>query len=139
MINATEKQIAKEFSIPLKSLKRMQGGEIFVPKIPSVRITDLAQAMAPILPTKITGIRPGEKIHEVMCPADDAHQVFDFEDHYVITPAIIFWDNRIDYGVSASGVSSSPVPEGFEYQSGTNPTFLTMEQIRQYNLESEIP
>jgi UDP-N-acetylglucosamine 4,6-dehydratase len=62
----------------LKGFERMRGGELFVPKIPSVRIVDLAQAMAPKLPHKMVGIRPGEKIHEVMCPADDSHLTLEF-------------------------------------------------------------
>ena len=70
----------------LKNFERMHGGEIFVPKIPSVRIVDLATAMAPELPHKIVGIRPGEKLHEVMCPADDSHLTLEFDDHFVIQP-----------------------------------------------------
>ena len=73
--------------------KNMDGGEIFVPKIPSIKITDLALAMAPNLPHKIIGIRPGEKIHEVMCPIDDSHLTFEFNDHFVISPSIIFNDS----------------------------------------------
>jgi len=73
-----------------KSFERMKGGEIFVPKIPSVRITDLAKAMAPDLACKIVGIRPGEKLHEVMCPRDDSHLTVEFADHYVVKPTIRF-------------------------------------------------
>ena len=73
-----------------KSFERMKGGEIFVPKIPSVRITDLAKAMAQNLPHKILGIRPGEKLHEVMCPRDDSHLTVEFADHYVVKPTIRF-------------------------------------------------
>ena len=117
----------------LNSMKQMQGGEIFVPKLPSIRITDLAQAMAPGLPTKITGIRPGEKIHEVMCPADDARQTLEFDDHFVIMPAIKFWETNINYKENSSGGVGRAVSEGFEYQSGSNPDFLTGEQILEYN------
>ncbi|HRF57210.1 MAG TPA: UDP-N-acetylglucosamine 4,6-dehydratase (inverting), partial [Campylobacterales bacterium] len=67
----------------LKSFARMQGGEIFVPKIPSMKMTDLALALAPQLPMKIVGIRPGEKLHEMMCPADDSHRTIEFESHFV--------------------------------------------------------
>jgi UDP-N-acetylglucosamine 4,6-dehydratase len=70
----------------LKSFARMQGGEIFVPKIPSMKITDLAESLAPGMPINIIGIRPGEKLHEVMCPADDSHLTLEFRDHYVIRP-----------------------------------------------------
>ena len=66
----------------LKNFERMHGGEIFVPKIPSVKVVDLARAMAPGLPHRIVGIRPGEKLHEVMCPADDSHLTLEFADHY---------------------------------------------------------
>ena len=71
-----------------QDFERMRGGEIFVPKIPSVRIVDLAEAMAPDLPHEIVGIRPGEKLHEVMCPADDSHLTLEFDDHFVIRPTI---------------------------------------------------
>lgn len=117
----------------LNSMKQMQGGEIFVPKLPSIRITDLAQAMAPDLPTKITGIRPGEKIHEVMCPADDARQTLEFDDYFVIMPAIKFWETNINYKDNSSGGVGRAVSEGFEYQSGSNPDFLTGDQILEYN------
>ena len=113
-----------------KNFQRMHGGEIFVPKIPSSRITDLAAAMAPDLPTKIIGIRPGEKLHEIMCPSDNAHQTLEFAEHYVIRPAINFAD-EVDYSLSALGEVGKPVPEGFEYNSGTNPVFLTLRQLRE--------
>lgn len=72
----------------LKAFQRMQGGELFVPKIPSSRITDLATALAADMPHKIVGIRPGEKLHETMCPADDSHLTLEFKDHFVICPTI---------------------------------------------------
>ncbi len=115
-----------------KSFARMHGGELFVPKIPSVRIVDLATAMAPGVPQKVIGIRPGEKLHEVMCPADDSHLTLEFEDHFVIRPTIQFVGN-IDFSVNALGARGKPVPEGFEYQSGKNPQFLTIEQIQALN------
>lgn len=117
----------------LQSLGRMQGGEIFVPKIPSVRITDLASAMAPDLPTKVIGIRPGEKLHEVMCPADDSHLTLEFDDHYVIRPTIRFHHKDMDYTVNGLGETGRPVEQGFEYNSGVNPHFLTLEEIVEYN------
>lgn len=117
----------------LKNLERMQGGEIFVPKIPSVRITDLATAMAPELPQEFVGIRPGEKIHEVMCPADDSHLVLEFADHYVIEPTIRFYGNELDYSTNALGEQGKPVEQGFEYNSGCNPDFLDIEGIREFN------
>ncbi len=116
----------------LKNFRRMQGGEIFIPKIPSMRIMDLAKAIAPNLPTKIVGIRPGEKLHEVMCPADLYYETLEYDDHYVIMPATRFWGN-IDYTTNALGEKGRPVPDGFEYNSGTNPHFLTVEELRAMN------
>ncbi|MCU0868889.1 MAG: UDP-N-acetylglucosamine 4,6-dehydratase (inverting) [Burkholderiales bacterium] len=113
----------------LDSLARMQGGEVFVPKIPSARITDLAAAIAPELPTHIVGIRPGEKLHEVMCPADDAHLTWAFDAHYVIGPAISF-TTPIDPSRSPTGEAGTRVADGFEYSSGTNPHFLSVDEIR---------
>lgn len=111
-----------------KSFERMYGGEIFVPKIPSARIIDLAATMAPNLPTKIIGIRPGEKLHEIMCPSDNAHQTLEFDDHYVICPAITFII-EVDYKTNAIGEMGKPVAESFEYSSGTNSYFLTMDEL----------
>ena len=112
----------------LKNFERMRGGEIFVPRIPSVRIVELASAMAPNLPQRIVGIRPGEKLHEVMCPADDCHLTLEFEDYFVIQPAIRFTE-AMDYTTTGLGETGRPVGEGFEYHSGKNPRFLTIEEI----------
>jgi UDP-N-acetylglucosamine 4,6-dehydratase len=112
----------------LKSLERMHGGEIFVPKIPSARIVDLAQAMAPGIATTVIGIRPGEKLHEVMCPRDDSHLTLEFADHYVIRPAIQF-NVPADHASNALRERGVPVPEDFEYSSGTNPHFLTLGEL----------
>ncbi|MDR0653709.1 MAG: polysaccharide biosynthesis protein, partial [Synergistaceae bacterium] len=81
------------------------------------------------IPFRIIGIRPGEKLHEVMCPADDSHLTLEFENHYVIQPSLVYISN-MDYSVDGEGVSGCPVPMGFEYNSGTNPNFLSIEQIR---------
>ena len=113
----------------LKTFSRMHGGEIFVPKIPSARITDLAEAIAPGIPHKIVGIRPGEKLHEVMCPADDSRLVLEFPDHYVIQPGIIF-ASHADFSVNAECERGAAVDDGFEYSSGNNPVFLSVEEIR---------
>ena len=115
-----------------KSFERMHGGEIFVPKIPSVRITDLAAAMAPGVPAKIIGIRPGEKLHEIMCPADNSHLTLEFADHYVICPSITFTFDA-DFATNALGETGVPVAEGFEYSSGTNPHFLTVAELQDMN------
>jgi UDP-N-acetylglucosamine 4,6-dehydratase len=112
----------------LQNFMRMHGGEVFVPKIPSVRVVDVARAMAPQLPHKIIGIRPGEKLHEVMCPADDAHLTLEFDDHYVIRPAIQF-SAVVDFSTNRLGEAGKPVAPGFEFHSGRNPNFLNLEQI----------
>ena len=117
----------------MKTMERMHGGEIFVPKLPSIRVRDLAQAMSPGLPTKVVGIRPGEKLHEVMCPADDSHLTLEFPDHYVLRPTIRFHHEDIDYATDRTGDVGKPVAAGFEYNSGTNPWVLTVEEIRQMN------
>ncbi|MDP2125227.1 MAG: UDP-N-acetylglucosamine 4,6-dehydratase (inverting) [Parvibaculum sp.] len=117
----------------LDNLQRMHGGEIFVPKIPSIRITDLAAAMAPGMPTRVIGIRPGEKLHEIMCPADDSHLTVEFDDHYVIRPTIKFFNGDADYLTNRRGEKGKVVEQGFEYNSGTNHRFLTAEEIATYN------
>ena len=121
----------------LKGLQRMQGGEIFVPKIPSIRILDLAEAMAPGIPTDIIGIRPGEKLHEVMCPSDDSHLTLEFDDHYVIAPSIRFNDLHLGYERNLLGETGKPVERGSEYSSGTNPWFLSVDEIRDMNTRAK--
>jgi UDP-N-acetylglucosamine 4,6-dehydratase len=121
----------------LRNFERMYGGEIFVPKIPSVRIVDLARAMAPELPHKIVGIRPGEKLHEVMCPADDSHLTLAFQDHYVLRPTITFNGRHNDFHTNRLGEKGVEVPQGFEYNSGTNPDFLIGDKLQQFNREAE--
>jgi UDP-N-acetylglucosamine 4,6-dehydratase len=111
----------------LKNFARMNGGEIFVPKIPSVRVVDLATAMAPHLPQREIGIRPGEKLHEVMCPSDDAHLTLEFDDHYVIKPTIQF-AALSDFAVNCLGEKGKPVESGFEFHSGKN-RFLNIDEI----------
>ena len=117
----------------IRNFARMHGGEIFVPKIPSVRITDLAEAMAPGMPTNVIGIRPGEKLHETMCPADDSHLTVEFQDHFVLRPTIKFYRGDIDYLTNNIEERGAAVAQGFEYSSGTNPHFLNVEEIRAYN------
>ncbi len=118
----------------LKNFKRMQGGEIFVPKIPSVRIVDLAESLAPGMPHKVVGIRPGEKLHEVMCPADDAHLTLEFDDHYVIQPGIKIL-NTGPFNLNQLGEKGVPVEQGFDYASGDNPHFLTVDELKQLNAQ----
>ena len=112
----------------LQGFRRMQGGEIFVPKIPSVRITDLATAMAPHLMQKEIGIRPGEKLHEIMCPADDSHLTIEFGEHFVIKPTIKFRE-EVDFSMDKLGETGSLVAQSFEYNSGSNQHFLNVDDI----------
>ena len=115
----------------IKSFARMQGGEIFIPKIPSMRITDLAEAVAPGMPTKVIGIRPGEKLHEVMCPSDLYYDTLEFDDHFVIMPST--QGGAVDYAKNAIGEIGRRVPDGFDYNSGNNPHFLTVDELREMN------
>ncbi len=112
----------------LKNFERMQGGEIFIPKIPSMKVIDMAKALAPDLPIKIVGIRPGEKLHELMCPKDDSHLTLEFDDHFVIKPSIVFSSPR-DYSVNPLGERGKPVEIGFEYSSDKNDVWLTKEEL----------
>ncbi len=114
----------------LKNFERMQGGEIFIPKIPSMYITELAKAMAPDLNYKIVGIRPGEKLHEIMCPADDSHLTLEFDDHYVICPSIQF-NHEVDFMKNFLGEVGKSVEQGHEYNSGTNTEWLPHEEFLQ--------
>jgi len=109
----------------LDSLSRMTGGEVYIPKIPSTRILDIAQAIAPECATRIVGIRPGEKLHECMIPQDEARQTLQFDDYFVITPALRFWTER------AIGQGGRPCAADFSYSSDNNDRWLTIEQIRQ--------
>lgn len=108
----------------LSCLERMVGGELFVPKLPSMNIMDLAQAIAPGCSTRIVGIRPGEKLHEVMVPRDDSRTTIEFDGHYIIQPDFPFWGRRF------SNNGGKAVPENFEYNSGTNPWRLSIEQMK---------
>jgi UDP-N-acetylglucosamine 4,6-dehydratase len=106
------------------SIAMMRGGEIFVPKIPSMRMVDLAHCMAPGLPLKVIGIRPGEKLHEVMVTEDDSRQTLELDDRYVIEPSFSFW-TREPYLESGA----RPVREGFRYASDTNEDWLDAERL----------
>lgn len=117
----------------INAFQRMHGGEIYVPKLPSVRITDLARALAPDLPQRIVGIRPGEKLHEIMCPADDSHLTLEFEDHFVIRPTITFTSRNNHFDTNSLGETGEPVEIGFEYNSGSNDRFLDEQEILEFN------
>lgn len=112
----------------LKNFTRMQGGEIFVPKIPSMTMTDMAEALAPGVPHKIVGIRPGEKLHEVMCPVESSHLTLEFDDHYVIKPTIEY-SYSLDYTNNALGEQGIPVAPDFVYSSDVNQEWLTAPQL----------
>jgi UDP-N-acetylglucosamine 4,6-dehydratase len=108
----------------LKSLEMMQGGEIFVPKIPSVRIIDLAEAVAPGCKRKIIGIRPGEKLHEVLIPEDEAYHTIEFKEMYAILPHFKSWGKNIKY------TGYKKLKDGFRYTSQNNPDFLTVRELQ---------
>lgn len=108
----------------IQSLELMHGGELFVPKIPSTTILDLAEAIAPGCQREIIGIRPGEKLHEMMISIDDARHTLELEGFYVIQPAFHWWE-------SANWQHARPVPEEFVYASDSNTWWLTIDEIRE--------
>ena len=110
----------------LKCFERMVGGEIFVPKIPSYRIMDVAKAIAPDATVKMVGIRPGEKLHEVMVPEDEAHMTMEYDDHFVIQPTIKQWLEAQPKSMS----KGKPCPDGFSYSSNRNDRWLTIDEIK---------
>jgi len=109
----------------LSSFEQMEGGEIFIPKIPSMKITDLAKSLSPNLSTHVVGIRPGEKLHEVMITEDDARTTIDAGDRYIIQPAFKNW---------AAGENAwpdtKPVPENFQYASDSNSDWLSLDDLK---------
>jgi UDP-N-acetylglucosamine 4,6-dehydratase len=121
----------------VQNFQRMQGGEIFVPKIPSIRILDLVESISGNKDYELVGIRPGEKLHEIMVPAEMAHHSLEFQDHYVITPAIKFFDKTISYLKNRLGETGKPVADKFEYHSGTNPHFLSVDELK--TLDKQTP
>ena len=113
----------------LECFQRMRGGELFVPKIPSYRILDVAKAIAPECRIEQVGIRPGEKLHEEMITDTDALNTLEFDDYYVILPSTKLWD--IDDFCATSGKRpGKPVPSGFRYNSGDNPDFLSLAELQ---------
>jgi len=113
----------------LNSLDRMWGGEIFVPKIPSYKILDIANAIAPDVPQKVIGIRPGEKLHEEMITQTDSLNTIEFEDYFVILPSVELWDVE-KFKHESNGQPGKKCEDGFAYNSGTNPNFLSVEELR---------
>lgn len=108
----------------IDNLKRMKGGEIFIPKIPSMKVVDLAKAIAPEAEIKKVGIRPGEKLHEAMINEDDARQTLEYDTYYVIQPEFPWWREEYSNG-------GKPLPEGFTYISHVNERWLTVEELRE--------
>lgn len=108
----------------LHALANMEGGEIFIPKIPSMRVTDLAEAIAPGVPREIVGIRPGEKLHELMITADESRHTIDAGDTFVVLPEHPWWDAK---GPATLGYQ---LPDGFTYASDTNDEWLTVAELR---------
>lgn len=108
----------------IRCLGEMLGGEVFVPKIPSTKLTDLAQVIAPEAAIEVIGIRPGEKLHEVLIHEDEARAAVERKDMYVVTPTATLWQRDLHY-------QGQPLPEGFRYGSDTNPQRLTLNQIRE--------
>lgn len=111
----------------IQSLNFMRGGEVFVPKIPSMRVTDLATAIAPNCKQEITGIRPGEKLHEVMIPADESRNTIEFDDFFVIQPNFHMWS--IDDSPTFGGQTGIPVADGFAYTSDGNTQWLSPDDL----------
>ncbi|MDH3626306.1 MAG: UDP-N-acetylglucosamine 4,6-dehydratase (inverting) [Acidobacteriota bacterium] len=118
------------------AFQRMQGGEIFVPRLPSVRIEDLARSLDESVSLREIGIRPGEKLHEMMCPEADSHHTLEFADHFVIYPNTENSEREVDYTRNLLGEIGKPVDPGFEFCSNSNERFLTVEQLREINRQS---
>lgn len=108
----------------IRSIEKMQGGEVFIPKIPSLRIMDLARAIAPEAEIQFIGIRPGEKLHEVLISRDESRSTVELEDMYVVQPVKAFW-----FGGEWAD-KGSPLEDGFKYSSDQNQDWLTLDQIR---------
>ena len=121
--------LEKGVEFVLDCLDRMWGGELFVPKIPSYRILDVAKAIAPDAKTEIVGIRPGEKLHEEMITTTDALSTVEFDDYYVILPATQLWDVE-KFKAESGRVPGVATSDEFAYNSGTNEHFLTVEEMR---------
>ncbi len=111
----------------LKAFERMEGGEIFVPKIPSVSIMDIAKAVAPECRTKVIGVRPGEKMHECMIPSDEARMTLEFEDYYIVQPSARPWCNTEPAYVA----HGKPCADGFCYASDNNTHWLSVPELRE--------
>ena len=123
--------LSEGVELVLMALRQMWGGEIFVPKIPSYRIMDVAEAIAPDCERKIIGIRPGEKLHEEMITRTDAINTIECDKYFVILPSMPLWD----FEKFRAEFDGCYCPDGFHYSSGKNKEWLTVEQIRQLIVE----
>lgn len=112
----------------IRCAEQMYGGEVFVPKIPSMKMIDLANAVAPDAAIEVIGIRPGEKLHEVLISEDESRLTINMPDMYVVQPSVTFWSRPFGKDWETQG---SPLPDDFRYASNTNSEWLTIEQIRQ--------
>jgi UDP-N-acetylglucosamine 4,6-dehydratase/5-epimerase len=110
----------------ISSLHTMQGGEVFVPKIPSMNIMDLAKAIAPDCKYEYVGIRAGEKLHEIMVPEDDARRTIEMDEYFVIQPDHVFWGKSSEDNYK----TGKHCPDGFKYSSDTNTKWLTIEELK---------
>ena len=113
----------------ITNLERMWGGELFVPKIPSYRIMDIAAAIAPDIPTRAIGIRSGEKLHEEMITETDAINSIEFENYFVILPSTKLWDTE-KFRMESNDATGKWCESGFSYNSGTNSNFLSTEELK---------
>ncbi|NOQ31370.1 MAG: UDP-N-acetylglucosamine 4,6-dehydratase (inverting) [Helicobacteraceae bacterium] len=120
--------LSEGVEVVINAFRRMHGGEIYVPKIASMKITDMATAISPDTPQKLVGIRPGEKLHEIMCPKDDSHLTIEFKDHFVIKPTITF-SHKIDFSINSLGEEGKAVEAGFEYNSENNTIWLSKDEL----------
>lgn len=144
VLPVTDKRMTR-FSISLQAgvdfvldcLDRMHGGEVFVPKIPSYRLIDVAKAIAPEAEINEIGIRPGEKLHELMIPEDDARHTLEFKDYFVIQPDFVWWDKK----GHLIGKGGKVCPDGFSYKSDTNSEWLSVEDIKGFvkEFQAEYP
>ena len=112
----------------IESFKRMQGGEIFIPKLPSIKIIDIIKALDPKYKIKIVGIRPGEKIHELLCPASTSHLTLDFKDHLILLPTVNLNKN---YLINKKKEKGKLVKDSFIYSSDKNQKFLSVKEIKE--------
>lgn len=121
-------------ALVLNAVREMRGGEIFVPKIPSMKMIDLARVIGPECKQHVVGIRPGEKLHEVMVPVDDGRQTLQFNSHYVIKPSFPWWDDAWSHGVGGE-----PCPGGFYYGSDNNTQWVKDDQLARMIAQLDLP